>query len=130
DEGRTVVLSSHLLDEVEKTCDAIAIVDRGKVVLQGPIADLIAHTAATLRVECSDPARAAILLRVRRDVERVREEGNELLIELSGDDPRTVTAHVAQVLLDSGFQLDRLQLDHGSLEQRFLDITSRLGEAA
>src|SRR4051794_16303955 len=35
DEGRTVVLSSHLLDEVEKICDAVAIVDRGRVVAQG-----------------------------------------------------------------------------------------------
>ena len=34
-EGRTVVLSSHLLDEVERTCDAVAIVDRGNVIRQG-----------------------------------------------------------------------------------------------
>src|SRR6266550_2238198 len=39
-EGRTVVLSSHLLDEVEKTCDAVAIVDRGRIVVQGSIAEL------------------------------------------------------------------------------------------
>jgi ABC-2 type transport system ATP-binding protein len=39
-ERRTVFLSSHLLDEVEKICDAAAIVDRGKVVAQGPIAEL------------------------------------------------------------------------------------------
>ena len=40
-EGRTVVLSSHLLDEVERTCDAVAIVDRGKVIRQGPISQLL-----------------------------------------------------------------------------------------
>src|SRR2546425_6694335 len=39
-EGRTVLLSSHLLDEVEKICDEVAIVDRGQVVVQGSIADL------------------------------------------------------------------------------------------
>ena len=43
DEGRTVFLSSHLLDEVEKTCDQIAIVDRGRVILQGTV-DEIAST--------------------------------------------------------------------------------------
>jgi ABC-2 type transport system ATP-binding protein len=37
-EGRTVLLSSHLLDEVEKTCDVAAIVDKGHVIAQGPIA--------------------------------------------------------------------------------------------
>src|SRR6202453_1411355 len=44
-EGRTVVLSSHLLDEVERTCDAVAIVDRGKVIRQGPIAQLLAGSS-------------------------------------------------------------------------------------
>src|SRR5271168_3849257 len=39
-EGRTVFISSHLLDEVEKTCDAAAIVDRGKIITQGTIAEL------------------------------------------------------------------------------------------
>jgi ABC-2 type transport system ATP-binding protein len=127
-EGRTVVLSSHLLDEVEKTCDAIAIVDRGRVVAQGRIDELTA--GAVLRIECSDPARAAVLLRLRADVDSVREEGDELFVQLASCDPRAVTAYIAYVLFDSGFQLYRLQLDHGSLEQRFLEITSRLGEAA
>jgi ABC-2 type transport system ATP-binding protein len=127
-EGRTVVLSSHLLDEVEKTCDAIAIVDRGKVVAHGRIDELTA--GAVLRIECSDPARAAVLLRLRADVEGVREEGDELFVQLATAEPRAVTAYIAYVLFDAGFQLYRLQLDHGSLEQRFLEITSRLGEAA
>ena len=41
-EGRTVMLSSHLLDEVERTCDAVAIVDRGSIIRQGPISELLA----------------------------------------------------------------------------------------
>src|SRR5271156_4340967 len=61
-EGRTVVLSSHLLDEVERTCDAVAIVDRGKVIRQGPIAQLLAGSSFEVRVECSDPDRARHLL--------------------------------------------------------------------
>ena len=61
-EGRTVVLSSHLLDEVERTCDAVAIVDRGNVIRQGPISELLAGTSLTLQVECSEPDRAAALL--------------------------------------------------------------------
>ena len=69
-EGRTVVLSSHLLDEVERTCDAVAIVDRGKVIRQGPIAGLLADSAFELQIECSDtgsggrpPGRHAMELR-------------------------------------------------------------------
>src|ERR1700722_2356332 len=56
-EGRTVFISSHLLDEVEKTCDAAAIVDRGKVITQGAIADLASGGAARheLIVGVDDP---------------------------------------------------------------------------
>ena len=61
-EGRTVVLSSHLLDEVERTCDAVAIVDRGKVIRQGPIAGLLADSAFELQIDCSTPDRAGTLL--------------------------------------------------------------------
>ncbi len=42
DEGRTVFISSHLLDEVEKTCDRAAIIDGGRMIAQGPIDELIA----------------------------------------------------------------------------------------
>ena len=55
-EGRTVVLSSHLLDEVERTCDAVAIVDRGKVIRQGSISQLLAGSSFEVQVECSSPS--------------------------------------------------------------------------
>ena len=115
---------------MEKTCDAVAIVDRGNVVLQGRIDDLVADAVPTLRVECSDAPRAALLLRLRADVTSVVEEGSELVLELAGDDPRTSTGQIAHVLLDAGLELYRLEPGHRSLEQRFLDITTRLGEAA
>jgi ABC-2 type transport system ATP-binding protein len=129
-EGRTVVLSSHLLDEVEKTCDQVAIVDRGRVVLQGRVSDLTDNSAAQLRVACADPGHAALLLRLRPDVEAVREEGDGLVVELATDDARTATAQIARLLLDAGFDLYQLQLERASLEKQFLEITTRLGEAA
>ena len=129
-EGRTVVLSSHLLDEVEKTCDQVAIVDRGRVVLQGGVADLTADSATQLRLECSDPSGAALLLRLRADVVDVRAESEALIVELATADARETTAQIARVLLDAGFALYQLRLERASLEQQFLEITTRLGEAA
>ncbi len=62
-EGRTVVLSSHLLDEVQRTCDAVAIVDHGRVIRQGSIDELIRGAgAAVVQVDCAEPARAAQLI--------------------------------------------------------------------
>ena len=63
DEGRTVMLSSHLLDEVERTCDVVAIVDRGQVVRQGSIDELVRSAgAAALYVDCDEPAKAKELI--------------------------------------------------------------------
>src|SRR6202042_1432498 len=64
-EGRTVFISSHLLDEVERTCDAAAIVDRGKVVVQGPMAELAAggEPRDELILGVEDVERALTMLR-------------------------------------------------------------------
>src|SRR5207248_1122302 len=59
DEGRTVVLSSHLLDEVEKICDAVAIVDHGRVVAQGTIDEIATTQEKSILVASSDDADAS-----------------------------------------------------------------------
>ena len=94
------------------------------------IEELTAEATPTLRLECSDPARATVLLQLRSDVDNVREEDGALLLHLVPGDPRATAAHIARVLLDAGFELYRLHPEHESLERRFLDITTRLGEAA
>src|SRR4051794_38090457 len=67
-EGRTVVLSSHLLDEVEKICDAIAIVDHGRVVVQGLISEFTDTGATTILVGVSDPHTAHAIAAVHAAV--------------------------------------------------------------
>ena len=61
-EGRTVLLSSHLLDEVEKTCDLAAIVDLGEVVAQGTIHELVRGGPRAIDIVCHSPVEAATLL--------------------------------------------------------------------
>ena len=58
-EGRTVLLSSHLLDEVEKTCDVAAIVDQGRVVAQGTIHELVRGGPRAIDIVCHSPVEAA-----------------------------------------------------------------------
>jgi ABC-2 type transport system ATP-binding protein len=129
-EGRTVVLSSHLLDEVERTCDAVAIVDRGQVIRQGPISELLAGTAVTLRIECSEPTRAAALLAKRNMAVAIESEAGELSITLPAGTPRKAAAEAARVLVTAGIELYGLQQAQASLESWFLQVTSRLGETS
>ena len=128
-EGRTVVLSSHLLDEVERTCDAVAIVDRGSVIRQGSIADLLAGTSATLQVDCTEPDRARALVADANLMVgvSVTVTGDGLVIGLPADSSRNVVAAIAEVLVRGGIDVYRLQPVHTSLESWFLQVTSRLG---
>ena len=129
-EGRTVMLSSHLLDEVERTCDAVAIVDRGKVIRQGPISALLSGAAVTLQVDCSDPDRARTVLASSALDASVEVAPDGLQITLPAETPHDVIAEVARVLVTSGISLYRLQPMQASLESWFLQVTSRLGENA
>jgi ABC-2 type transport system ATP-binding protein len=129
-EGRTVVLSSHLLDEVERTCDAVAIVDHGKVIRQGPISQLLAGSSFELQVECSHPDSARALLEATAIGAHIQVGPDGLALTLPEGTERDVIAEVARVLVEGGISLYRLQHIQASLETWFLQVTSRLGEAS
>jgi ABC-2 type transport system ATP-binding protein len=124
-EGRTVFISSHLLDEVEKICDAAAIVDRGKIVTQGPIAELaIGGGGHELIVSVDDPERALGVLDGIPQVREAHRSDEGLRIVLTGG-PETA-AEVNARLVSAGLAVSRLEPVRHSLEQRFLEVTSRL----
>ena len=130
DEGRTVVLSSHLLDEVGKTCDAVAIVDHGRVIVQGSIAELAADSAHRLVVATGDNARARALLLGRPEVGAVAERDAELVVALEDGAPmETLTAAIVQQLVQAQIPVYRIDSEQATLEERFLQVTSRLGDA-
>jgi ABC-2 type transport system ATP-binding protein len=128
-EGRTVLLSSHLLDEVEKICDEVAIVDRGKVVVQGSIADLAAGGKQTILIATSDEEQALALLSEHRGVRSAIAEANGIRVTLNAN---SVEAQddIGRRLVLAGLAIRRFEPARVSLEQRFLEITSRLEEAA
>jgi ABC-2 type transport system ATP-binding protein len=127
-EGRTIVLSSHLLDEVEKTCDHVAIVDQGRIVSQGAIEQLGASDESRLlSIAVDDAGRAMALLAADPSVERVREDGDSLTVSLL--EPAAV-GRLNRLLVEAGLTVTRLEPGRTSLEQRFLEITTRLENAA
>lgn len=126
-EGRTVFLSSHLLDEVEKICDAAAIVDRGKIVTQGPIADL-ARGGEDVRNELiigvDDDELALSALGASELVREAQRSDEGLRVVLAGGLETASTVNAS--LVRAGVGVMRLEPVRHSLEQRFLEITSRL----
>ncbi|HVA02642.1 MAG TPA: ABC transporter ATP-binding protein [Acidimicrobiales bacterium] len=126
-EGRTVVLSSHLLDEVERTCDAVAIVDRGQIIRQGPISELLAGASMAVQVECSEPDRARALLEATTLGAGIEVGTLGLGITMPAGTGRDAIAEINRVLVQSGISVYRLQEIQASLEAWFLQVTSRLG---
>jgi ABC-2 type transport system ATP-binding protein len=130
-EGRTVLLSSHLLDEVEKICDAVAIVDRGRVVMQGSIAELAAGGEQTILIATSDDERSSAILAEHRAVASAGRAADGIRVRFRTDvEAEAAADDIGRRLVLAGLAIRRFEPARASLEQRFLEITSRLEEAA
>jgi ABC-2 type transport system ATP-binding protein len=127
-EGRTVMLSSHLLDEVERTCDQVAIVDHGHIIGQGPIGELTEAAGAAVQVQCSDPPAAARALGPPANATRIAVTEDGLKVSLAAGPAREQTAQINRRLVEAGISVYGLRPTHASLEDWFLSATSRLGE--
>jgi ABC-2 type transport system ATP-binding protein len=130
-EGRTVLLSSHLLDEVEKICDAVAIVDQGRVVMQGSIAELAAGSEQTILIATSDEEQAIAILAEHRAVASAAAAADGIRVRFRSDvEAEPAADDIGRRLVLAGLAIRRFEPARASLEQRFLEITSRLEEAA
>ena len=127
-EGRTVLLSSHLLDEVEKTCDVAAIVDEGRVVAQGSIHELVRGGPRAIDIVCSSPVEAVSLLAAVPGVTRATDHEGALRVTLSPEAPvdREIVTALLRRLLEHGLAVERVAPVSASLEERFLTMTTRL----
>jgi ABC-2 type transport system ATP-binding protein len=130
-EGRTVMLSSHLLDEVEKVCDAVAILDRGRLVAQGPIAELSGEGSRSVVLHSIESGRALTLVTGHPAVRSVEENGEGIRVVLghvSTPEARSIAADLNRRLVEGGVPVFGIELPRVTLEERFLEITHRLQE--
>ncbi len=128
EEGRTVFLSSHLLGEVERICDRVAIVDRGSLVTEGALAELATGASSALLVGVSSVDHARRVLQAHPAVEALDVQDDGLLrVETAGGAEASAAA-VNRALVEAGVEVHRLESRRASLEDRFLDVTSRLGD--
>ena len=126
-EDRSVVLSSHLLDEVEKTCDLVAIVDHGAIVAQGSMAEMRGDGTPRLLIEVDEPERARAVFDSLTSVTGVTNRGHMLDVSVRDLD---VIPELNRRLVAAGITVRRLEPAQATLEQRYLEITSRLGDAS
>jgi ABC-2 type transport system ATP-binding protein len=120
--GRTVLVSSHDLSELEQVCDWLVLIDTGRSIYQGPTRDFLDAAIGGLSIAPQHPEQCAQLAEVLTDRGlRVVGQGDHLLIGLDGA-PEDVAAHVNRAAFDAGIVLVELALQRTTLEDRYLSL--------
>jgi ABC-2 type transport system ATP-binding protein len=124
--GGTVLLTTHYMDEAERLCDRLAIVDHGQVIAEGSPADLIdrlgGHHVVEFSVSGSDGA-ALTAWRNLPSVESVRQD--EGLIALNVKQPHLTIPALLEIIERQGGVLQHLTTRQASLEDVFVNLTGR-----
>lgn len=122
--GKTILISSHILSELETLCNQVAIIEKGRLIYAGPVQgvrdQMTTGRVVWVRVT-GDPEQAAALLRARPEVTAVEAADGRLKITLAGHD--TDHSLVAEVLVRGGVRLIELREDEVGLEEVFLRVT-------
>ncbi|HEU4951781.1 MAG TPA: ABC transporter ATP-binding protein [Holophagaceae bacterium] len=124
DEGRTVVITTHYMDEAEALCDRLAIVDHGKVIATGSpsslIADLGLPSVVELSFEGPAPDAATFAARLSAAV-----EAREDRWEIPAADPKALLPRLLEAAEATGTAYDQLHIRRATLEDVFLHRTGR-----
>ena len=120
----TIFISSHLLDEIEKLCDRVGIIERGRMIAEGKVTDLVAGQSGATAVEVGS-SDSALLRETLQSIEGVQLDGEGLggrvRAKLTGLDPAGLNAK----LVGAGVPVTGLVPVERSLEQLFLSLTSK-----
>jgi ABC-2 type transport system ATP-binding protein len=120
-EGRTVLVSSHVLAELAQTADDVAIIANGRLVAHAPVDELTARAGAATRVRSPEAARLRELL-AAEGIEAT-EAGEALAVKAPPE-------RVGELAAANGIVLHELTTESSSLEEVVLELTGREGEAA
>jgi ABC-2 type transport system ATP-binding protein len=119
EQGITVLLSSHLLTEIEDVCNRVAIVRSGKIVYEGEIAALKRGAGTSYRLETTDDERALAVCRAQPGVSDVRTQNAK--ITFTSDEP--TAAELSQALIEAGALIRALAPQTVTLEDLFFRFT-------
>jgi ABC-2 type transport system ATP-binding protein len=124
-EGLTVLLSSHLLTEVEELCNRVAIIRKGRIVYEGSLADLMGTALGGYRLRTNDLERARAVCAAHRGVADVRVSSADIHFAADEDAVAALSLSLAQ----AGIGITALVPETATLEELFLHLTEDDGAA-
>jgi ABC-2 type transport system ATP-binding protein len=116
-EGRTVLVSSHVLAEVAQTVERVLIISRGRLIVESSLSDLTARVGGAIRVRSADPAKLEAAL--SRESLKVTASGDQVLFVHGATSER-----VGEVAFAAGIPVHELVAEGSSLEEIFLELTT------
>lgn len=122
--GKTIIISSHILSELQTLCNRCAIIEKGRLIYSGPVQGVRADSQVgrVFRARVStDPGRALELLRARPEVIEAHEEDGRLRVTVRDD--HADAGLVAETLVRGGARLVELREEELGLEEVFLRVT-------
>ncbi len=119
EQGITIVLSSHLLAEVEELCNRVAIVQTGKIVYEGEISALKRSAGASYSLSTTDDEKAERVCRAQPGVENVHVEHGRIWFNADED----TVAELSQALVEAGALIRALAPQMATLEELFFSLT-------
>jgi ABC-2 type transport system ATP-binding protein len=122
-EGRTILLSSHVLAEVAQTVDDVVVISSGRVVAQAPLDQLTSRTSQPIRVRSAQPEALAAALRAG-GLEALHDDGDAITVTGASQQA------VAQLAFDHGVVVYEITAEASSLEDVFFTLTNAAPEEA
>ncbi len=116
DQGVTVMLSSHLLHEVEQVCDRVAVINKGKVIAQGAVSELLGNQTH-VKVHVDNPTQVAAILAQIPGAVNIQPNGR--FVTLAGVTSQNIIAHLAA----NGIYPNEITSGRPDLESLFLELT-------
>ena len=124
-DGKTVLLSSHILTELSEICDAVAVIEKGKILATGTVEEIMKglreHRVLTVRLACERDGAARFLLE-QPEVIKVSDANDRLQLEFSGDD--SAQAALLTKLVAAGFPVLEFSAAGAGLEDLFMKVTA------
>ncbi len=127
-EGKTIIMASHILDEVEKVCTHVAIIQKGVLKSVGTVGDLLSGSAATIanvvtiEIAAEDMEQLEKALQNMTGINEVTRTENAFLLTCADS---LSAAQINKAFFEKGITLNKLNLKKTSLETRFLEITGK-----
>lgn len=119
--GTTILLASHLLDEVEKVCSHVVVIRKGEKLYSGSITEMNASKGLFEISSDAQKSKLQTLLEEHEGIGNIKEEGDVIIAYLTAE---MKASEMNAYLLDNGVSVSHLVKRKPSLEQQFLDLTN------